>query len=82
MAVPPKLPIAPYARARVAAIARPATPMHFLALEHGSEWRIYRRELVSPARDRRWSSRLGFLLAGATIVAGLKLAAALTWSLL
>jgi hypothetical protein len=74
--------VSSYPRARAAAIARPATRMHFVALEHGSEWRLYRRELVSPERDRRWASRLGFLLAGAAVVAGLKLAGALTWSLL
>jgi hypothetical protein len=74
--------VAPFGRPRSAAIARPAAPMHFLALEHDSEWHIYRRELVSPRRDGTWSARLGFLLAGATIVAGLKLAAALSWSLL
>jgi hypothetical protein len=82
MGTPRKAPVVPFGRPRSAAIARPTTPMHFIALEHGSEWHIYRRELVSPRRDGTWSSRLGFLLAGATIVAGLKLAAALTWSLL
>jgi hypothetical protein len=84
MDAPVRAPVVhPFPR-RTAAVARPA-PMHFIALEHDSEWRIYRRErreLGSSRRDGAWSSRIGFLLAGAAIVAALKLAAALTWSLL
>lgn len=70
--------VPPHARPR--AIARSA-PIHFFALESGSEWRLYRRELGATTHGG-WSSRAGFLLAGATIVAGLKIVAALTWSLL
>jgi hypothetical protein len=66
---------------RAVAVARPA-PVHFLALQRGSEWHVYRRELAAPGYDSPWTSRVGFLIAGASIVAALKLAAAVTWSLL